>query len=51
MYCLSLTQLTGQKNLKAERFVTNLELNSEAEDQLKTGFEAEIFKVQRLCKN
>lgn len=41
--------MIGQ-NLKVERFVTNLELKSEAEDQLKTGFETEIFEVLRLCK-
>lgn len=50
MYYSSLTQLTGQ-NLKVERFVTNLELKSEGEDQLKTDFEIEIFEVQRLCKS
>lgn len=51
LYCSSLTQLTGQKKLKVERFVTSLELKSEAEDQLKTGFETEIFEVQRLCES
>lgn len=40
---LSLAQVTGHKNLKMGRFVTSLGLKSVAEDQPKTGFEAEIL--------
>lgn len=42
--------MTGLKNLKMGRFVTNLGLKSVAEDQLKTGFKAEILKFRDYAR-
>ena len=41
---------SGHKNLKMGRFVTNLGLKSVAKDQLKTGFEAEIWKFRDYAR-
>ena len=50
LYCSPLTQVTGHKNLKMGKFVANSGLKSVAEDQLKTGFEAEILKFRDYAR-
>lgn len=42
--------MTRHKNLKIERFGTNLGLKGVAEDQLKISFEAEILKIRDYAR-